>query len=127
MPATARDPQLGRLCSERSMCSILLMDARTKCYVRKQRSDRRQDHSPPQSAPGAQLLCPGNAFLSKTTETKRFAHGHAQSLTLSSLLIIDLGCSGRYLVGSEKAKGPLQWRRQVANRQAVCRHLRRVA
>jgi hypothetical protein len=32
-------------------------------------------------------------------------------------LIIDLGCSGRYVVGAVKAKAPLQWRRQVMNWQ----------
>src|SRR5713226_1898225 len=41
--------------------------------------------------------------------------------------MIDLGCPGGYLVPYRKAKGPLQWRRQVTNRQAVCRDLRRVA
>jgi hypothetical protein len=65
--------------------------------------------------------------LNKISKAKRFAGSHAQSLTLSSFLIIDLGCSGRYVDGAVKAKGPLQWRRQVMNRQAVCRHRRWVA
>jgi hypothetical protein len=38
---------------------------------------------------------------------------------LSSLLICDLGCSGRYVVGAVNAKAPLQWRRQVMNRQEM--------